>query len=86
MSKLHNRYLREIKNSISREYCAISSYNAGIGNVLKVFSIRRDRAFDIINSLSPKEVYTRLTMRLKTSEAKGYLPKVIKHKKLFIGY
>jgi len=83
---LFYRYLREIKNPISREYCAISSYNAGIGNVLKVFSIRRDRAFDIINSLSPKEVYTRLTMRLKTSEAKGYLPKVIKHKKLFIGY
>jgi len=83
---LFYRYLRKIKNPISREYCVISSYNAGVGNVLRVFSRRKDRAFNIINSLSPKEVYTRLTMRLKTSEARRYLPKVIKHKKLFIGY
>ena len=83
---LFYKYLKKIKNPISREYCAISSYNAGIGNVLRVFSSKRDKAFDTINSLSPNEVYNHLTMKLKTLEAKRYLPKVIKHKKLFTKY
>jgi len=83
---LFYRYLKNIKNPISREYCAISAYNSGIGNVLKVFSTRRDRAYYIINSLSPKEIYKRLTLRLPSDEGRRYLPKVLKHKKLFIGY
>ena len=83
---LFYRYLKNIKNPVSREYCAISAYNSGIGNVLKVFSTRRDRAYYIINSLHPKEVYKRLTLRLPTDEGRRYLPKVLKHKKLFIGY
>jgi membrane-bound lytic murein transglycosylase C len=83
---LFYKYLKNIKNPISKEYCAISAYNSGIGNVLRVFSTRRDRAYYIINSLSPKEVYNRLTMRLPTNEGRRYLPKVIRHKKLFIGY
>ncbi len=85
LNVLYYRYLSKIKNSLSRTYCMISSYNAGIGNVLKVFSIRRDRAVAIINSLSPKEVYYRLRYRLPTSEAKNYLPKVLKNQKRFIG-
>ena len=83
---LFYKYLKNIKNPVSREYCAICAYNSGIGNVLKVFSIRRDRAYYIINSLTPKEVYYRLTMRLPTDEGRRYLPKVLKHKKMFIGY
>ena len=83
---LFYRYLKKIKNPISREYCAISAYNSGIGNVLKVFSTRRDRAYYIINSLPSREVYKRLTLRLPTDEGRRYLPKVLKHKKLFIGY
>ena len=83
---LFYRYLKNIKNPVSREYCAISAYNSGIGNVLKVFSTRRDRAYYIINSIPPREVYKRLTLRLPTDEGRRYLPKVLKHKKLFIGY
>ena len=83
---LFYRYLKNIKNLISREYCAISAYNSGIGNVLKVFSTRRDRAYYIINSIPPREVYKRLTLRLPTDEGRRYLPKVLKHKKLFIKY
>jgi len=83
---LFYRYLKNVKNPVSREYCAISAYNSGIGNVLRVFSTRRDRAFYIINSLTPAEVYKRLTMRLPSDEGRRYLPKVLKHKKLFIGY
>ena len=82
---LYYRYLSKIKNPVSREYLAISAYNAGIGNVFRVFNIRKDRAVAIINSLSPKEVYRRLVYRLPTNEARNYLPKVLKHKKMFIG-
>ena len=63
----------------------ISAYNAGIGNVLKVFSVRKDRAIYIINSLTPREVYKRLVYRLPTNEARNYLPKVLKNQKRFIG-
>jgi len=83
---LFYRYLKNIKNPVSKEYCAIAAYNSGIGNVLRVFSIRRDRAYYVINSLTPREVYKRLTMRLPTDEGRRYLPKVLKHKKMFIGY
>ena len=83
---LFYRYLKKIKNPVSKEYCAIAAYNSGIGNVLRVFSTRRDRAYYVINSLTPKEVYKRLTMRLPTDEGRRYLPKVLKHKKMFIGY
>ena len=81
---LFYRYLREIKNPISREYLAIASYNSGIGNVLKVFSLRRDRAIAIINGLTPKEVYIRLIHRLPTEEGRRYLPKVLNNKKRYI--
>ena len=86
LNVLYYRYLKNIKNPVSREYCAICAYNSGIGNVLKVFSIRRDRAYYVINSLSPHEVYRRLVMRLPTDEGRKYLPKVLKYKKIFIGY
>ena len=82
---LYYRYLSRIKNPLNRTYCMISSYNAGIGNVLKVFSIRRDRAVAIINSLTPNEVYNRLKYRLPTDEARRYLPKVLNNQKKFIG-
>ena len=80
---LFYRYLKNIKNPISREYLAIAAYNSGIGNVLRVFNVRRDRAYYIINTLTPKEVYYRLINRLPTDEGRRYLPKVLKHKRLF---
>ena len=85
LNVLYYKYLLKIKNPLSRTYCMISAYNAGIGNVLKVFSIRKDRAVAIINSLSPREVYYRLIYRLPTKEAKNYLPKVLKNQKKFVG-
>jgi membrane-bound lytic murein transglycosylase C len=86
LNVLFYRYLKAVKNPVSREYCSVSAYNSGIGNVLRVFSQRRDRAYYVINALTPREVYERLTMRLPTNEGRRYLPKVLKHKKLFIGY
>jgi len=85
LNLLFYKYLGKVKNPLSREYLSISAYNAGIGNVLRVFHIRTDRAISIINSLPPNEIYKRLIYRLPTQEARNYLPKVLKHKKLFIG-
>lgn len=84
LNVLYYRYLYKIKNPLSREYMMIAAYNSGIGNVLKVFSIRRDRAIAIANSLTPKEVYYRLTHRLPTSEGRNYLPKVLKNRNKFV--
>jgi membrane-bound lytic murein transglycosylase C len=83
LNVLYYRYLKKIKNPLSREYLAIAAYNSGIGNVFKVFNIRKDRAIAIINSLAPQEVYKRLILRLPTDEGRRYLPKVLKHKLLF---
>ncbi len=84
LNVLYYKYLKKVKNPISREYLAIAAYNSGIGNVLRVFNVRRDRAYAIINSLTPKEVYYKLIKRLPSDEGRRYLPKVLKHKKLFI--
>ncbi len=84
LNLLYYKYLPRIKNPLSREYMMIASYNSGIGNVLRVFSIRRDRAIAIANSLSPKEVYYRLIHRLPTSEGRNYLPKVLNNRNKFI--
>ncbi|GAX87629.1 membrane-bound lytic murein transglycosylase C [Lebetimonas natsushimae] len=84
LNLLYYRYLSKIKNPVSREYMMIAAYNSGIGNVLRVFNIRRDRAIAIVNSLSPKEVYYRLVHRLPTSEGRRYLPKVLKNRNRFV--
>ncbi|NPA11722.1 MAG: DUF3393 domain-containing protein [Epsilonproteobacteria bacterium] len=79
-------YLKNISNPLTREYLTIASYNAGIGNVLKVFHYRKDRAVYIVNTLSPNEVYKRLVSRLPTEEMRNYLPKVLEARKRFIGF
>jgi len=78
------RYLRKVRNPISREYCVISAYNTGSGNVLRTFSKNRDRAFRIINSKTPSQVYYKLKTSMPYKEARRYLVKVLNHKKEFI--
>ena len=53
---LDTQYLAEIDNPVSREYCVITAYNAGAGNVLKTFHSDRSRASSEINGMSPLEV------------------------------
>jgi len=59
---LENRYLKDIKNPESRLYCAIASYNTGVGNLARVFTgtTNLKRAVKKINTLSPEEVYRTL--------------------------
>jgi membrane-bound lytic murein transglycosylase C len=81
---LDNNYLKNIKDPISREYCIIAGYNTGSGNVLRTFSTNRNSAFDIINNMSPNEVYKKLQSSLPYDETKNYLFKVLQNKKDFI--
>ncbi len=81
---LSDQYLKGIYNPVSKEYCVISAYNTGSGNVLKTFNSNRNRAANIINSKKPSEIYNTLINRLPYKETRRYLQKVVSHKKLFV--
>ena len=80
---LDSKYLKGIKNPLSREYCVIAAYNGGAGRVLRSFSKNRKSAFNKINSRSPAEVYKVLTTKMPT-ESRRYLKKVLAHKKEYV--
>jgi membrane-bound lytic murein transglycosylase C len=81
---IDKKYLKGINNQISREYCVISAYNTGSGNVLKTFSKDRTKAKKIINSKNPSEIYHKLRSDLPYDETKRYLKKVVTFKKDFV--
>ncbi|MGE4457187.1 MAG: murein transglycosylase domain-containing protein [Arcobacteraceae bacterium] len=81
---LENKYLNQINNHISKEYCVIAAYNTGAGNVLKVFSKNKSKAFKNINKMSPSQIYEELHQKLPFKETKDYIDKVLKNKKNFI--
>ncbi|WP_395479714.1 membrane-bound lytic murein transglycosylase MltC [Candidatus Curculioniphilus buchneri] len=79
---LQNKYLGGIINSISRRYAVITAYHGGIGSVLRVFSNDRNQAIQIINKMTPDDVYKALYTKHPSSESRRYLYKVNKlHKK-----
>jgi membrane-bound lytic murein transglycosylase C len=81
---LDKKYLYGIKNPISKEYCIISAYNTGSGNVLKTFAKDKSRAKRVINSKKPSEVYDILRANLPYAETRRYLKKVIFFKRDFV--
>ncbi|PLY09480.1 MAG: lytic murein transglycosylase [Arcobacter sp.] len=81
---LDSKYLDGIINPISKEYCIISAYNTGSGNVLKTFHKNRTSAKEIINEKNAQDVYEILINNLQYEETRNYLKKVIKYKKDFI--
>ena len=74
---INHRYLADIRNPTSREYCTIASYNGGAGNVLRLFSRDRQRAIDLINSMSAPDVYRKLRDEYPRGETRRYLVKVL---------
>lgn len=84
LNLINFKYLGNIQNSISREYCVISAYNTGSGNVLRTFSKNRQNAVNIINSKKPSQVYATLKTKLPYHETRRYLIKVLNHKKEFV--
>ncbi len=81
---LFDKYLTGIHNPISHEYCVISAYNTGSGNVLKTFSSNRTKARDIINTKTPAQIYKTLREKLPYEETRRYLYKVVTFKKDFV--
>jgi len=81
---LGEKYLPSIQNPISKEYCVISAYNTGAGNVLKTFHKDRTKAKDKINSLTPASIYKTLRLNLPYEETRKYLKKVVNYKKEFV--
>lgn len=79
--------LAAIADPVSREYCVISAYNTGSGNVLRTFggsSGNRDGALARINGLSAPAVYDTLRKQLPYAETRQYLQKVVGFRKEFI--
>lgn len=80
LSILDSTYLAEIKHPTSRLYCAIAAYNTGAGNVASVFHPKGEKriaeAVNIINELTPEQVYQRLVNELPYEETRKYLQKV----------
>ena len=86
---LSYQYLKGIRNPLSRMYCVIAAYNTGAGNVARAFvgkHVRKGRirkAVNIINQMSPDEVYQHLINNLPYDETKRYLQKVSKRFKIY---
>ncbi len=79
--------LDEVADPVSREYCVISAYNTGPGNVLRAFggsSKNRGGALDEINGMAAPAVYDRLRAKLPYAETRQYLQKVVGFRKQFI--
>jgi membrane-bound lytic murein transglycosylase C len=76
LSILQNSYLGGISNPTSRRYAVITAYNGGAGSVLRVFSSDKNRAFNLINAMSPAQVYQTLTSDHPSAESRRYLYKV----------
>lgn len=81
---LDRRYLGGVTNPLTREYCVIAAYNGGAGNVLNMFSHDRQEAVQIINSLSPAEVFARLRDEHPRDETRRYLIKVMDARRSYV--
>jgi membrane-bound lytic murein transglycosylase C len=82
---LYFRYLKSIKDPLSRLYCTIAAYNTGAGNVAKAFtgSTNINKASKTINGLTPNQVYKRLIKKLPYLETRKYLLKVNKRRNMY---
>lgn len=76
---LTHRYLRKISDPTARFYCAVASYNTGVGNVAKTFTGRKSisAAVNAINEMAPGDVYDFLLTHLPAQETRNYLKKVV---------
>lgn len=84
LNVLNTEQMSMVQNKIAREYCVISAYNTGPGNVLKAFSRDRVQAVNAINSLQPPQVYEKLRAQLPYEETRHYLAKVVGYRRDYV--
>ncbi len=77
MYLLQNRYLSDISDDVSREYCAIASYNIGAARVLKTFGQTQEEAFAAINAMSPDRVREILLEKVPSGETRAFFAQVL---------
>ncbi len=76
---LFDFWTKNVGNIPAREYCAISGYNTGPGNVAKAFSgstKKLDVAQEKANSMRPDELFDYLRGNLPYTETRDYLLRV----------
>ncbi|MDH5326136.1 MAG: murein transglycosylase domain-containing protein [Gammaproteobacteria bacterium] len=85
---LHFRYLKRIKDPVSRQWAAIAAYNTGVDNVMGSFAgqyskkkftnrwIWKGKALKKINKMNPEQVYQHLRKYLPYEETREYIKKV----------
>ncbi|XKM13288.1 membrane-bound lytic murein transglycosylase MltC [Orbaceae bacterium ac157xtp] len=78
LALIRDNYLAGIKNPISMRYAMITAYNGGAGSVLNTFTKDRKKAIDVINQLTPEQVYNTLISNHASKESRNYLNKVNK--------
>lgn len=78
LNLLFSRYLRLIQNPESRWICAIAAYNTGAGNVARAFTGKTNvgEAAQIINGMTPEEIFEHLREHLPYEETRNYIQKV----------
>ncbi len=82
---LKNRYLKDVRDPLSKHYSMISAYNGGTGNVLRTFHRSdRARAMRDLNKLRPNQVFWALTNKHPSSESRRYLQKVTTFQKEYL--
>jgi len=74
---LLTRHLGKVETTLTREYLAIAAYNMGINAMFRTFAPTKDEAIDIINTMTPEEVYAYLQANMPARETRNYLKKVI---------
>lgn len=75
---LDRRYLKDIRDPLTRIYAVIAAYNGGAGNVFRIFGGNPKKSMASINRLSPAELYSTITQRHSSAETRRYLEKVVK--------
>lgn len=80
---LRDQYLRGIRHPLAQEYCIVAAYNGGAGNLLRTFHRNRSEALEIINAMSPKEVYEAIISDHPQEESRNYLKKVMRFKQQY---
>ena len=88
INRLYYVYLKDIKNSESRQWSTIAAYNTGAGNVFRAFAGKYSKsrfgsrkkwkriALNEINKMTSEQVYEHLHKRLAFKEARHYVKKV----------
>ena len=88
LSVLTYDQLDGVDDRMSRDYCVISAYNTGPGNVMRAFTNAKGKqrftdGLQRINSLSPSQVFQTLRKKLPYAETRNYLPTVNTNRKRY---